>query len=136
MALPARTAFADGGSGSGGSDDGGDEEGGGDHGGNSGSGGGGNDDDDDHSGDDGGGAGGNRGEARKAREAVKRGKVIALRDVLKLVRSKYPGRVIKVDVSDNGNNLIYSIKLIDENNRRMQVRVNANQRRIIGAKFI
>ncbi len=56
--------------------------------------------------------------------------------MLNLVRSKYPGRVIKVDVSEKGNNLIYSIKLIDDRNRRMQVRVNANQRRIIGAKFI
>ena len=119
MALPAGTAFAkdgdDDNSGSGGGDDD-----------NSGSGG----DDDDNSGS------GKRGEARTARDAVKRGKVIPLRDVLKLVRSKYPGRVIKVDVSEKGNSLIYSIKLIDEKNRRMQIRVNANQRKIIGAKFI
>jgi uncharacterized membrane protein YkoI len=153
MALPAGTAFAkdgdDDNSGSGGG--GGDDD---DH---SGSGGGGGDDDDDHGGgggggddddsggddngdddeDNGGSGGGGKGkEARKARDAVKSGKVIPLREVLKLVRNKYPGRVIKVDVSEKGNNLIYSIKLIDDRNRRMQIRVNANQRRIIGAKFI
>lgn len=144
MVLPAGTAFAkdgdddkgDDNSGSGGDDDGGDDH--------SGSGGGGDDasedDDNDHGGDDNddgsGGGSGKRGEARKARDAVKKGKVIPLREVLQLVRSKYPGRVIKVDVSENGNNLIYSIKLIDEKSRRMQIRVNANQRRIIGAKFI
>lgn len=163
MALPTGTAFAkdgnDDNSGSGGGGGGGDDDdhsgsgGGGDdddddedHGG----GGGGGGDDDDHGGGDdsgsgsddegddssGSGGGGKRKDARKARDAVKKGKAAPLREVLKLVRSQYPGRVIKVDVSEKSSNLIYSIKLIDDHNRRMQIRVNANQRRIIGAKFI
>ena len=61
---------------------------------------------------------------------------VSLEQAIKAVTDKYPGRVINVGISESGDNLIYSIKLIDLRNRRMQVRVNANQRRIVGAKFI
>jgi uncharacterized membrane protein YkoI len=119
----------DGNSGHGNDDDGYDDD-------NSGHGSGGDDDDDDDTeGGDNNDKRGN-GKAKKARDAVKKNKAATLKEILRLVRNRYPGRVIKVDVSGGDANLIYTIKLIDENNRRMQIRVNANQRRIVGAQFI
>jgi hypothetical protein len=156
LAVPASPAFAKKGNGGGNGGNGGgndddddddDDNGGGNGGGNDDDD---DDDDDDNSGQGGGGGGGNdddddddkdddkgrKRDAKEARDAVKKGKAASLREVLGLVRGKYPGRVIDVDTSGTSNALIYSIKLIDQRNRRMQIRVNANQRRIIGAKFI
>jgi uncharacterized membrane protein YkoI len=97
------------------------------------------DHDDDHDGDDDNDDDGDKREtrqAKQARDAVKKGKAASLKEVLRLVRNRYPGRVINVDVSGSSASLIYTIKLIDAKNRRMQIRVNANQRRILGAQFI
>jgi uncharacterized membrane protein YkoI len=118
----------DGNSGHGNDDDGHDDD-------NSGHGSGGDDDDDDSGGGDKNDKRGNS-KAKKARDAVKKNKAATLKEILRMVRNRYPGRVIKVDVSGSDVNLIYTIKLIDEKNRRMQIRVNANQRRIVGAQFI
>lgn len=131
LVLPAAPALAKGGSGGGGGgghgggDDGGGDDGGDDDGG------------DDGGGDDDGGDDKDRrnGKAGKAREAVKKGKAASLREVLGLVRRRYPGRILRVDADDAGGGLVYQIRLIDERNRRMDIRVDASLRRIVSAEF-
>jgi uncharacterized membrane protein YkoI len=133
----------------GGDDGGGDGGGGGGHGGDDGGGGhgGGGDDhnDDNHDNHGGGGSGGGGGvgnggkgggnAAIRARNAVSSGRAASLGDVLRLVRSKYEGDVIHVGLSGTGNSLIYEIQLLDSQNRRLEVRVNAVSRDILGAGF-
>ena len=106
------------------SGDGGD--GGGDGGGGDDSSGGG--DDDDHSGKD--------DDSRKAREAVRSGKAASLGEVMGIVRKKYKGEVVRVRLSGSGKNLTYSIRMIDQQNRLVEIRVNAVSRRILSAKVV
>lgn len=106
---------------------------GGDGGGDGGDGGGGDDssgggDDDDHSGKD--------DDSRKAREAVRSGKAASLGEVMGIVRTKYKGEVVRVRLSGSGKNLTYSIRMIDQQNRLVEIRVNAVSRRILSAKVV
>jgi len=95
--------------GDGGSDDGGSDDGG--------------SDDNDKDSDDG----------SKARDAVRSGDAASLKDILAEVRKKYQGKVVRVQVSGAGNQLVYRIRLLDAENRVVVVQVDARSRRIIGS---
>lgn len=123
LALPQSLAFAeDGDGGDGGGDDGGGGDGGGDDGG---------DDRNDDSGEDG---GGNDEDHDRALNAVRNNRAATLKEILAIVRRKYRGEVVRVSLRGNGPNLTYRIKLLDEDNRLIEVLVNAVSRRIVRAK--
>ena len=148
-----RTAFAkDSGKGSGG-DGGGDNDGGGDDGGGDNDGGGddgGGDDDnkgDDDKGDDDKGDDDRDGDDRdddgkgddskeagdKIRVAVKRGEAESLGRILPAVRRKYPGKVVRIQLAGKGSRLTYRIRLINRDNKLIEIRVNARSGKIMGA---
>lgn len=120
----------DGGGGDGGG--GGDSSGGGDDGGDGDSSGGGDTsgggDDDDNSGKD--------DDSKKARDAVKSGRAASLKEVLSIVRKQYKGEVVRVRLTGSGNNMIYRIRMIDSQNRLLEIRVNAVSRRILAVKGV
>lgn len=68
------------------------------------------------------------------RAAVKSGEAVPLADVLAVVRSKYKGQIVKINVSESSNRLVYNIRMIDKDNRLMEVRVSARSKRIISVK--
>jgi len=126
-----------GGDGGGGGDDGG-GGGGDDGGGNSGHGGG-----DDKGGDDDG-RDGDRGDDDRdddknddedddrIRDAVKRGEAESLRNILPVVRRKYPGKVVRIRLTGVGRRRTYRIRVIDSSNQLFEVRVDAQSGRIMG----
>ncbi len=121
--LPQRLAHAEDGGGDGG-DDGGGNDGGGDDGGS-----------DDGGGDDGGeDDGGKDDEQNRALKAVKDNRAATLKEVLAIVRKKYDGEIVRVSLRGSGPNLMYRIKLLDEDNRLIEVLVHAVSRRIVRAK--
>ena len=140
-----RTAFAkDSGKGSGG-DGGGDNDGGGDDGG--GDDGKGDDDKgddgkgddgkgDDGKGDDGKGDDGKGDDSKEAgdkiRVAVKRGEAESLGRILPAVRRKYPGKVVRIQLAGKGSRLTYRIRLINRDNKLIEIRVNARSGKIMG----
>ena len=105
---------------------GGDSSGGGDDGGGDDDGGGG--DDDDNSGKD--------DDSKKARDAVKSGRAASLKEVLSIVSRQYKGEVVRVRLTGSGNNMIYRIRMIDSQNRLLEIRVNAVSRRILAVKGV
>ena len=125
LALPAQHAFADDGKGDGGGDDGGGDDGGDDDGGG--------DDDDD---DDGGGTvkDGSGGGKNSISDAVKNGKAVPLKDILAVVREKYDGEVVRITLTGPISRLVYNIRIVDTQDRLIEVRVNALSRRIISTK--
>ena len=122
-------AFAEDGGGHGGSG----SSGGG--GGSSGSGSGGNDGKDDNGGD---GHGGDDHDADNdsdvALEAVKHNHAASLKEILGIVKSQHDGEVVHVSLRGNGDGLTYRIRLLDQDNRLIEVQVNAVSRRIILTK--
>ena len=134
-----QTAFAkDSGKGSGG-DGGGDNDGGDDGGGDDGGGDDGKDDndrddndrDDDDKGDDD--KGDDSKEAGdKIRAAVKRGEAESLGSILPAVRRKYPGKVVRIQLAGKGSRLTYRIRLINRDNKLIEIRVNARSGKIMG----
>lgn len=126
VTLPQSQAYAEDGDGS---DDGGDggvdggDDGGGDDGG-----------DDDGSDDSGEDDGGKVDEQDRALKAVKNDRAATLKEVLAIVRRRYRGEIVRVSLRGDGPNLTYRIKLLDEDNRLIEVLVNAVSRRIVRAK--
>ena len=106
------------GGGDGGGDDGGGDDGGGDDGG-----------DDDGRDDD-----GKDDEQDRALNAVKNNRAAPLKEILAIVRKKYGGEIVRVSLRGSGPSLTYRIKLLDENNRLIEVLVNAASRRIVRTK--
>lgn len=144
-------AFADdggdGGGGDGGGGDGGDNDGNGGGGGNGDDGGGkdghddgGNDDggkdDNDRDGDKNEDRQGRDGDDDRIRNAVKSGKAESLRSILPEVRRQYPGKVVRIRLTGTGAKMVYRIRVINSDNRLIEIRVNAQSGAIIGASNI
>lgn len=125
LTLPQSLAYAE--DGGDGGDDGGGDDGGGDDGGDDGS---------DDSGEDDGGEddGGEDDEQDRAMEAVKNDRAATLKEILAIVRKKYDGEIVHVSLRGSGANLTYGIKLLDQDNRLIEVLVNAVSRRIVRTK--
>lgn len=123
----------DGSSGSGGGDDGnsGPGGGGGDDG-NSGPGGGGGDDD--NSGPGGGDAEDDEKDRQAASKAVREGKAAPLRELLRIVKEKYPGDVVDVKLKRAGRNMTYRVRVLDRHGRILTLSVDAASKRITRAQ--
>lgn len=121
LASPAQHAYAD--DGNGGSDGGGGDDGGGDDGGG-----------DDDGGDDDGGTISNSSGKSSISDAVKNGKAVPLKDILAVVRKKYKGEVVRITLTGPISRLVYNIRMVDTQDRLIEVRVNALTRRIISTK--
>ena len=92
---------------------------------------------------DGGDGGGNDGggdddgkddEQDRALNAVKNNRAAPLKEILAIVSKKYGGEIVRVSLRGSGPSLTYRIKLLDENNRLIEVLVNAASRRIVRTK--
>lgn len=71
---------------------------------------------------------------RRATDAVKNGNAATLKEILAKVRKTYRGDVVRVSLRGSGSNLTYRIKLLNENNRLIEVQVNAVSRQITRVK--
>ncbi len=67
---------------------------------------------------------------RRARDAVGRGEIQPLEQVLAGVRSSYPGRVMDVDLRQRGDAWTYHIKLLTPDDAVMNIAVDARTGRI------
>ena len=70
----------------------------------------------------------------EAREAVKSGAAAPLKDILAIVRKKYKGEIVRVNLAKSSNRLVYNIRMIDTDNRLLEIRISARSGRIISAK--
>ena len=117
LASPAQHAYGD--DGNGGSDGGGDDGGG----------------DDDGGDDDGGTIRDSSGGGKSSiSDAVKNGMAVPLKDILAVVRKKYKGEVVRITLTGPISRLVYNIRMVDTQDRLIEVRVNALTRRIISTK--
>ena len=73
-------------------------------------------------------------EQDRALNAVKNNRAAPLKEILAIVRKKYGGEIVRVSLRGSGPSLTYRIKLLDENNRLIEVLVNAASRRIVRTK--
>lgn len=120
---PGLRAFAKDGDSGGGDDRGGDDNSG--HGSsNSGHGGDDHDDDDDDKDDDDDDRSG-RGDHEDARDAVRNGRILPLKDVLRSVKRRHEGTVIGIDLRRSGNQDVYRVKLRDRKGAIRTLRINA-----------
>lgn len=73
-------------------------------------------------------------EQDRALNAVKNNRAAPLKEILAIVSKKYGGEIVRVSLRGSGPSLTYRIKLLDENNRLIEVLVNAASRRIVRTK--
>jgi uncharacterized membrane protein YkoI len=66
-----------------------------------------------------------------ALDAVKNGNAASLKEVLDIVNEKVSGEVVHVSLTRAGDNITYSIRLLDASNTLVDVQVNAISRTVI-----
>lgn len=66
-------------------------------------------------------------------KAVSEGRARPLRDILRLVRSRYRGELVRVRLKERNGTLVYRIRLIDAKNALIDVEIEAASGRIVKA---
>jgi len=69
-----------------------------------------------------------------ALDAVQNNKAASLKEILNILNEKYEGEVVHVGLQRAGNDVTYSIKLLDPHNNLVEVQINAINRAIILTK--
>jgi uncharacterized membrane protein YkoI len=90
------------------------------------------DDDDDNSGS------GNSGKGRdqeRALDAVKKGKVRPLGEVLRMVSERAPGDVLRVKLNRSSGQLFYRITILTDEGRYREIVVNAQSNRVVSMRW-
>ncbi|MEG4644679.1 peptidase YpeB-like protein [Paracoccus pantotrophus] len=67
----------------------------------------------------------------QAREAVERGRILPLAEVLARLHETQPGRVIEVDLDDEDGMMIYEVELATPVGRLIEVEIDAASGRIL-----
>jgi len=70
-------------------------------------------------------------DSETASTAVREGRATPLRELLKVVRRKYPGEVVDVRLQRRDGNLLYQVKVLDRHGRMINVRIDARTRLIV-----
>ena len=60
-----------------------------------------------------------------ARDAVARGEILPLVEVLSRLQESHPGRVIEVELEYSDNILVYEVELVTDDGRLIEVEMNA-----------
>lgn len=71
---------------------------------------------------------------QRARDAVGRGEIRPLDQVLAGVRGSYPGRVMDVDLRQRGNSWTYHIKLLTPDDALLRIVVDASSGSILSVR--
>lgn len=66
-----------------------------------------------------------------ARDAVARGEILSLAEVLARLQDSYPGRVVDVELEQDDDMLIYEVELVTRDGRLIEVEIDAATGRII-----
>ena len=67
-----------------------------------------------------------------ARDAVERGEILPLAEVLSRLQESHPGRVIEVELEYSDNILVYEVELVTDDGRLIEVDMNAATGEIVG----
>ena len=69
----------------------------------------------------------------RIRAAVKSGQAEPLKNILAAVRQHYPGEVVRIRLTGQGDKLLYKIRMIDPNNKLIDISVDAKTSRVVSA---
>lgn len=67
-----------------------------------------------------------------ARDAVERGEILPLAEVLSRLQTSHPGRVIEVELEYSETILVYEVELVTGDGRLIEVDMNAATGEIVG----
>lgn len=74
-------------------------------------------------------------EQAQVRRAVEEGHLRPLTEIIALVQSRYPGRVVDVDLERrSGGRYVYEIELLDQNRRKQEIRIDGATGMILGTE--
>ena len=74
-------------------------------------------------------------EQAAVRRAVEEGRLRPLTEIIALVQARYPGRVVDVDLERrSGGRYVYEIELLDENRRKLEVKIDGASGAILGTE--
>jgi uncharacterized membrane protein YkoI len=69
----------------------------------------------------------------RARAAMEAGRVVPLQDILDKVEQDFTGRMIQVELEDNGHRIFYEVKLLTDGGRLLKLRYDAASMELLNA---
>lgn len=70
-------------------------------------------------------------EQELARQALERGEIRPLDQVLRVARERVPGEVVKVELEREDGRWVYEIKILTESGKRREVEIDANSLEVL-----
>ncbi|MER2266961.1 PepSY domain-containing protein [Methylobacterium oxalidis] len=70
-------------------------------------------------------------EQELARQALERGEIRPLDQVLRAARERVPGEVVKVELEREDGRWVYEIKILTESGKRREVEIDANSLEVL-----
>lgn len=70
-------------------------------------------------------------EQEMARQAVKRGEILPLKQILEQVNSEFEGDVIEIELDEDDGEWIYEIKMLTGQNRILEIEIDARNGRVL-----
>lgn len=61
----------------------------------------------------------------RARQALESGQILPLKKILENVETNYPGQVLEVELERKQDRWIYEIKILQKDNLRIKLKINA-----------
>ena len=69
----------------------------------------------------------------KARDAVRKSKIMPLTAILEIVTKREPGTVMEVELETRDGKLIYRIEVLTDNGRRREIKLDARNGTVLWA---
>jgi uncharacterized membrane protein YkoI len=79
-------------------------------------------------------AGDDKSDHDRAREALKRGEVLPLRDIVARAEAAFPGRLLEVELEDEDGDIVYDIELLSPDGRLIELLYDARTGTLLKAK--
>lgn len=67
----------------------------------------------------------------QARQALERGEIRSLDEVLRAAREKVPGDVVKLDLKRDDGRWLYKLKILTPQGRRREVKIDAGSLKVV-----
>ncbi|SET03365.1 PepSY domain-containing protein [Thorsellia anophelis] len=70
-------------------------------------------------------------EQEMVRDAVRRGEILPLKQILELVNAEFDGDIIEIELDEDDDEWVYEIKVLTPQNRILEIEIDARKGRIL-----
>ena len=70
----------------------------------------------------------------EARKLLESGEIMPLDEILKIIKHKYPGKLLEVELESENKQIVYEVEILTDNGVVKEIYINAKTGKIISAE--